>query len=158
MLPAPTIRGWYPVLGFPPTPSRAGTLYWSFHLMAYPACSGAAEGTSYLLIGGHCQRARAAHTGRCRVIGITADKARPAALTLVPFRVVLAALGHSPWSVLRAVNTSLPPHNSRDCSKPASMYPGSGTTGSGDFLAALLRELTTQIPEAGRQRSEWPWH
>lgn len=112
-LPSPSIRAGTPY--FPPPPSGAGTLCWGSHLTAYPGCSGAAEGTSYLLIGGHCQGARAAHTGRCRVTGITADKARPAALTLVPFCVVLAALGHSPWSVLRAANTSPPHGNSRDC-------------------------------------------
>lgn len=65
---------------------------------ADPSRSGAAH---CLLVGGYCQGARAAHTGRRRVVGIGTHKARPAALTLVPFCVVLAALGHSGKSVLR---------------------------------------------------------
>lgn len=49
------------------------------------------DATVCKIIGGHCQGARAAHTGRGRVTGVTADEAGPAALTLVPFSVVLAA-------------------------------------------------------------------
>lgn len=55
-----------------------------------------------LLVGGYRQGARAAHTGRSRVVGIGPHKARPAVLTLVSFCVVLAALGHSGKSVLKA--------------------------------------------------------
>lgn len=57
---------------------------------------------SCLLVGRYCQGARAAHTGSCRVTGITAHEASPAALTLVPFCIVLAALGYSEKSVLKA--------------------------------------------------------
>lgn len=147
----------------------------SIKTLGHQPTVGTRDGWPSLLVGRHGQGAGAADAGGCRVLGPSAHEAGLAALTVVTLSVVLAALGRGNSSA-PTVEASLPPAPSPALQGLCPGHPplprpqhthNHGPKGALAFpplcLWCLLptrhrAPLTTQTPEPGRQRSEWPWH
>ena len=138
----------------------------SIKTLGHQPTVGTRDGWPSLLVGGHGQGAGAADAGGCRVLGPSAHKAGLAALAVVTLSVVLAALGRGNSSA-PTVEASLPPAPSPAMQGPCPGHPPlprpQHTHNPTLCLWCLLptphrSPLTTQTPEPGRQRSEWPWH
>lgn len=147
----------------------------SIKTLGHQPTVGTRGGWPSLLVGRHGQGAGAADAGGCRVLGPSAHEAGLAALAVVALSAVLAALGRGNSSA-PTVEALLPPAPSPAMQGPCPGHPplsrpqhthNHRPEGALAFptlcLWCLLPTphrslLTTQTPEPGRQRSEWPWH
>lgn len=136
-----------------------------------------------VLVGRHSKGTGAADAGGSRVLGPTAHRAGPTALTVVALGVVLAALRRKGQvSASRGEGWACFPPAGPNSPTPSCQRPGDqgrwcptqrsslpqASSPKGPWISLVQARgacptsagapLTTQTPEPGRQRSEWLWH